>query len=223
MIHLREFATQAEYDSAVSGLKRPNVSLVNEPFSVHYNNYIPLGVFAQHIDGNLYTKEEWAYAGFANDQANGVAVVTDAMRFVIAKEKMDARIWSSNNKTLISGVYVAANSTTASYDKNGKKNTQIMLESDTEGAAYACANFSFPNGAKGYLPSAGELTVAAKYKKEINNILSIIGGQTLTTEHGWSSTQESGYYAWKMIWSTEMLSYDIKEAAVSLRPFTALD
>lgn len=35
---------------------------------------VPNGVYIQHINGKLYTTDEWTAKAFANDEANGVAV-----------------------------------------------------------------------------------------------------------------------------------------------------
>lgn len=44
----------------------PNVVLVKEPRNILYDVMPPLGVYIQHIDGSLYTTDEWTANGFAN-------------------------------------------------------------------------------------------------------------------------------------------------------------
>ena len=49
------------------------------------------GVYVQHVDGKLYTSEEWSNNAFANDSANGVAVLSmNDYCFVIAKNRLSA-------------------------------------------------------------------------------------------------------------------------------------
>lgn len=43
------------------------------------------GIYIQHVDGGLYTKENWSNKGYSNDLCNGIALV-DKVCFVIATE-----------------------------------------------------------------------------------------------------------------------------------------
>ena len=201
MIYLKEFNTQAEYDAAVEAneIRRPNVSLVNEPFAVHYNKYVQLGVFIQHIDGSLYTKDEWSAAGFSNDAANGVAVVDELAMFVVAKENTSLMTWGVFGK-LIEGITTTTNFTAAINDYSGYKNTQYLLADNDDNAGKACGNYLFPNGQKGYLPSLGELMVISKNFNYIQNCLSIIGTRIYIGDaFYWSSTQENATSAWSIL------------------------
>lgn len=33
------------------------------------------GIYIQHVDGGLYTKENWSNKGYSNDLCNGIALV----------------------------------------------------------------------------------------------------------------------------------------------------
>lgn len=201
MKYLKKFATAEEYAAFVESgqMKRPNVSLVEEPFTTYYNKYIPLGVFIQHIDGTLYTEDDWTSGGFASDDANGVAVVTDNAAFVIAKEELGQNAWSSDKTTAIDGIMLTSDKTTAATDFSGYNNTRLMLATDTSGAGFSCANYTFPNGVKGYLPALGELNEAVGHSSQINSLMGKIGGTAFLTNNYkayWSSTQESNVVAW---------------------------
>lgn len=43
------------------------------------------GIYIQHVDGGLYTKENWSNKGYSNDLCNGIALV-DKVCFVIAMD-----------------------------------------------------------------------------------------------------------------------------------------
>lgn len=226
MLYLKEFNTTEEYNAFVESgqMVRPNVSLVNEPFTIYYNKYIPLGVFVQHIDGTLYTEAEWTAKGFTNDEANGVAVATDNARFVIAKSDLGKMAWSSNTSSLVDGIMATNDKATAKTDFAGYNNTQLMLATDTRGAGYSCANFTFPNGDKGYLPALGELNEAYANKSKIDSLMTKIGGaQFQTAFHYWSSTQTNGNVSWALRWYNAEIDYYGKGNTVyNVRAFSAL-
>lgn len=176
----------------------PNVVLT-ENSEVHYNvPYRPKGVFIQHIDGTLYTAEQWESGGYAATVANGIAVSTDECAFVIGKEAIFKR-WSSVQDTAIEGVMLTADKAIASTDYNGAENTAIIATTDTYGAAYFCNNYTFPNGQKGYLPAFGELFTAFNHKAEIDALFALIG-VTVTKSTYWSSTQVGAAAAWGIDW-----------------------
>lgn len=225
MKYLKKFATAEEYAAFVESgqMKRPNVSLVEEPFTTYYNKYIPLGVFVQHVDGTLYTEADWTSGGFSNDAANGVAVVTDNARFVIAKSDLGQMAWSSDTSTAVDGIMLTSDEATAKTDFAGYNNTQLMLATDTSGAGYSCANFSFPNGDKGYLPALGELNEAYANKSKIDSLMTKIGGVKLQSSYYWSSTQYSSSTSWLLYWYNGGTSIDSKSyASTYVRAFSAL-
>ncbi len=218
MIHLKEFEKEA--DIKVDAF--PNVIYVNDTKSVLYN-YFPLGVFIQHIDGRVFSTDGWTDGGFANDQANGVVVSTDAARFVIAKDNVSTSMnWASNTSTLIDGILTTKNSEEAKTDFAGLENTELMLTVDTSGAGYSCANYTFPNGSKGYLPALGEWNIAYQNKSAINAAMTLIGGTALGSNYYWSSSQGSASNAWGLNWSDGSAYNGTKSIAGYVRAFSAL-
>lgn len=200
----------------------PNVVLVKEPRKILYNVMPPLGVYIQHVNGNTYTTDEWTEKGFANDAANGVAVVADEAKFVIAKDNVSTSVaWSSNTSTLINGILTSTDSTEAKTDFAGQQNTELMLTVDTSGAGYSCANYTFPNGSKGYLPALGEWDITYQNSSAINKAMRLIGGTTLSSWY-WSSTQYSAYNAWSMRLDNGSTDYSNKSYDSSVRAFSAL-
>lgn len=191
MKYLRKFATQND----VLMLVKPNVTYVEDTKSVLYNAYG--GVFIQHIDGRLFTTENWSAGGFSNDEANGVAVLADEASFVIAKTVIGRFSWSSNTNSIIEGVTTAVTVELAKQDFNGQANTALI----PGGAAEACKTYIFPNGKAGYLPSFGELDIVYKNKANVVRALSLIGASGLST-YLWSSTQKDASSAWNYIMSS---------------------
>lgn len=224
MKYLRKFETDADVQYwRVSGeYVKPNVVLVGGTGGVSYNVNPPSGVMIQHIDGSCYTTDEWSANGFTNDQANGVAVFAPNSKFVIAKTSLGSMEWSSDTSNAVVGVMLTSDSATAKTDYAGAANTALIAAKSTRGAAYTCANFVFPNGAKGYLPALGELVDALNYKADINAAMTLIGGTTLTaTSYHWSSTQSSASAAWRII-DSESVSSKTKSNTSQVRAFLAL-
>lgn len=90
---------------------QPNVVLVGDEARILYNvePQLPKGAFIQHIDGKLYTTDQWSAMGFTNDEANGVAVISDNAKFVIAKTSFDAYAYKADidaAMTLIGGTAI---------------------------------------------------------------------------------------------------------------------
>lgn len=202
MKYLRNFDTTNEFmNYAGSGLMdRPNVTLVKETEKVYYSNKFPTGVYIQHINGALFTNEEWLEKGYDSSVANGIAVIDDATQFVMSKT-IGMAAWSSNTTNNVEGL-AALDSTNARIDYKGYSNTQLILKTDTSGAAYRCSNHTFPNKLKGYLPSAGELLIAHKYKATIDAIRSSLGLSAFPLRL-WTSTQSSADAAYQQEWDTD--------------------
>lgn len=215
MKYLRKFATQSDYDAYVeSGMETPNVSLVAESYTTFFTKKeieIPLGVFIQHINGKLYTADEWTAKGFSNDEANGVAVSAEECAFVIAKTyaaKNSSLSWG-DSKTKINDIVSTEKESVAILDYDGASNTEKIIKqlSGITGAPVSevCANYTFPNGKKGYLPAYGEWKLAYDHKSEIVKAMSIIGGTEMSLGNHWSSTQYFNIYdincrGWLMSW-----------------------
>lgn len=213
MKYLRKFETQADVSSwqMSEDHVKPNVVLVGDTRSVLYNVKALSGVMIQHIDGSLYTTDEWTAGGFANDQANGVAVFAPNSKFVIAKTSYNNKMaWSSDEENAVEGVMLTNDFATAKTDYAGEANTALIVVDDIYGAALTCANYTFPNGAKGYLPALGEWVEAYAYKADIDAAMTLIGGTSLGSKTYWSSTQYSANQARLLTWTDGSTKYERK-------------
>ena len=183
------------------------------------------GVYIQHIDGSLYTESEWTSAGYANNTANGVAVVSDECSFVVAKENASSSTlaWGGDG-ILIEGVLSKSSSSEAIKDYQGKDNTEkIVQQLGASGgkAANACATYIFPNGKRGYLPALGELKLMFDNITTISSVMTQIGGALQNGNYG-SSTQAGATNYWTLFLSSGSMSYTSKNNACYVRAFTTL-
>ena len=171
-------------------------------------NYIEnSGIYIEHVNGTLYTADEWTSGNFSNDDANGVAVVRPISgNFVIAKNDSSSRLTWGGFEKIITGIVTTNSSSEALLDNDGVGNTPKIIEQCTgytnhnitgAPAAEYCANYTFPNNKKGYLGAFGEWKDVYNNKTEINNMLSLIGGTTLKNSTYWTSTQRDRYNSWK--------------------------
>ena len=168
------------------------------------------GVYIQHIDGSLYTGDEWTAGGYANDVANGVAVVSSECSFVVAKENAsDSTLPLGGYGKLFTDILTHKQADGASIDYDGINNTSKIIEqlnnyTDSKGnvgspAAESAAAYTFPNGKNGYLPALGELNLVCDNWDEINSLLYSIGGTYLNTDSIWSSTQVNEFSNWRIV------------------------
>ena len=191
------------------------------------------GVYIQHVNGALYTESEWTAGGYANSDANGVAILSETVHaFVIAKEDASSSAirWGGYGKT-VPDIVTSTSSATAILDYDGAGNTPKIIEylagtndgySDGAPAAEACAAFTFPNGKKGYLPALGEWQVACNNKTAVVSAMSLIGGTAIKSDYYWSSTQYNSYNSWSLRWNDGNLYYYDKTGRSYVRAFAAL-
>lgn len=217
MKNLRKFKTEADIILFV----QPNIVLVEDTKKVLYNVEPQRGVFIEHINGSLYTLENWTAGGFLSSEANGVAVLAEECSFVIAKEQKDNdKGWAVPSDVAIEGVTLTSSFSDSKTDFNGEANTALMLAQTTEGAAHTCANYTFPNGRKGYLPALGEWIVAYRYATDVKAAMTKIGGFVRYWYHNWSSTQSSANNAWWLTMYDGSTGKGSKLTSVAIRPFT---
>ena len=190
-----------------------STTLVDTKYNRSFNYAENTGLYIEHVNGTLYTKDEWTAGGFSNDDANGVAVVRAVSgNFVIAKDESSSKLAFGGYRKTITGIVTTTSTSEALLDNDGVGNTPKIIEqcngytsNNITGAPAAeyCANFTFPNNKKGYLGALGEWKAVYNNKTEINNILSLIGGTTLKNDYYWTSTQNDSTSNWYLT-----LSYD---------------
>lgn len=209
-----------------------NVTMSNTSNSVTMDFTEEVNVYIADTSGNLYTEAEWTASGKTNDQAEGVCVMrTFSGGFIIAKEDVSSSYlpWGGNGKNIV-GVVFTTISSDAALDMDGFNNTQKIIEKCTgytsngvtgAPAAEACATYTFPSGAKGYLPSLGEWKCAFDNKTAIESAMSLIGGTAINSVYYWSSTQYSISKSWAHDWSGGNMGDGGRTAACYVRAFSA--
>lgn len=201
MRNLRKFTNEEKFLAWRKSTECVTPNLVLVGASIKYNVPTLYGVSIQHIDGTLYTIREWQENGFTSDDANGVAIVDDRASFVVAKEDIGEKLLWSNEAILVEGVSEVSHNLNGFADcMNGVQDTKILVELGVSPAASACAEYTFPNGSKGYLPSAGEWEVFNSYDSSAKEAFNLIGGADLFSpsmaKYYWSTTQKNASDAW---------------------------
>ena len=199
------------------------ISSISAIYNATLNYRERTDIYIQHIDGTLYTTDEWTAGGYANDQANGVAVVCASTSFVTRAGYVYTGVWSSDMSNLVEGILTTSQLSEAITDFAGAANTALMLATDTSGAAYACNNYTFPNGAKGYLPALGEWNVVFLNMDMINAALTLIGLKGFTSYYYWSSTQVSATQVWHALSGNFYTQYKNDGSLQRACPFTSLN
>lgn len=225
MRNLKKFETEEEIIAWRKSTEYafPNLCLVGT--SVRYNVSTLLGVFIQHIDGTLYSMADWTSMGFAKEEANGVAVSDIRASFVISKGFASNYCqWSEETLTPVEGLTMYSDSKTAMLDYNGAENTDIIMSSVNSIATTNCANYTFPNGQKGYLPALGEWVVAYEHKEAISEAMSLIGGFSIETRYAqWSSTQSAAGVMWSYHYGSNSSNRVAKSSEFYTRPFGTIN
>ena len=179
------------------------------------------GVAIMGLNNKFYPDYD-SYRNAGAPGVNGIAVSDGTHRFCIAKDmiqhvcatesQIDRELWGAYNKT-VSGVTTTTNQTVAIQDFAGVANTDAIVTNVTSSDGYfhkapysaagLCRQYTFPNGAPGYLGACGEWKLVQDSISKINTLMSAIGGAQIETSSSstswayyWSSTQRSQYAAW---------------------------
>lgn len=187
-------------------------TLQPEPFVITIPDPYEEWARIQHVDGTLYTAEEWLEAetaGTVTDaDANGVAVLYSTVAVcphVIHPNCTESEVEWGGNTDEINGILSTKVKNEAIFDVYGQANTEIILATLNPGTADAaeyCASITFANGQQGYLPAAGELLAWHDNLSAIDLCMDAIGGRKLSmpnmtnAEWYWSSTEYNGYNFW---------------------------
>lgn len=191
---------------------------------------VPNGVYIQDADGVLW--QEAAWDGSATP--NGVAVVTDECRFVIAMSESyySIPIYEGSYSPSMS-LTIYSYSSTAMADFSGSSNTTAMTSAygnDKSWAAGYCADFTFPNGKKGYLGSMGEWEAAYDYKTAVITCMDKVSDSYIRNDYYWTSTRagniNSSGVVYNRFWSLDWTQLNSSSYKVTsqfyARPFTEL-
>ena len=203
MKHLKKFLSESE----VKVYATPNVVLLENTGSITYNAPIVQGIFAQHIDGRLFTADEWVANGFTSEDANGIAVCMPEASFVMYVSHLPFRAkWCDfDSYKLVDGVVATDNESAAMLDYLGEGNTAKIALATKDSAAKRCAISTFPNGKKGYLGSLGEWRVAVANFASVEEVYkAITGNSRMPGGRFWTSTQYSQDKAWVIGWDNKI-------------------
>lgn len=156
------------------------------------------GVFIMTKDGTLYSRLEWD--PLMNDEAVCAAVITKECKFGVVGASYNNK-WCDNEPSLIPNITTTEDHDLAMLDFNGHKNTVSAFEYDPSigGALQFCRNYTFRNGGKGYLGSAGEVSKVIEYFDEINACLETASLNKINNSvyaKFWCSTQASQTKVW---------------------------
>lgn len=198
---IRKGASVTLTPSSVSGYTTPSAESFTTEAGKSYSytlayEEVKLGVYIEDTTGKLWTSDAWD----GSATANGVAVLTENCRFVVALENSSGvgLTWSYpyNSVTLI-GCATATTVVEAMEDYNGKGNTETAMSTfDMDTCAFnSCVLYEFPNGQTGYLGAAGEWQALIDNFDAFETARSKCDGADLN-EVNWTSTQFDLETAW---------------------------
>lgn len=175
------------------------------------------------IDGGKFlTKEEWSAGQYSKDDVIGIAVITPCVQFILGLHQWKER-WSEDTDHCITGKHSEAQ---ALQVISGFEATKVLAEAqEDEGntAAKLCWNYDY-KGLQWYCPCLLELNAVCANKKEINELLELVGGELLDfDECYWSSTEYSAYGSWVVLFGSGYSSFSgSKYGAYVVRPAVAI-
>lgn len=108
-------------------------------------------------------------------------------------------------------------------DFNGLSNTQTLVGLGT-GYTAANAAWKYKDGVSNlqwYLPAMGELGYLMPRFKEINNIITALGGVAVASGFFWSSSEYSSGNAYLLSTSNGNVNYSSKSSSIYVRPFSS--
>ena len=164
------------------------------------------------------------YGYLPSDNFTGVTSYVDSKAKYYGSTPMIPSPYLGDDKTL-NPEYCKAISgyNNALSDFNGLSNTETLVGL---GADYVAANaaYKYNDGSSNlqwYLPSMGELGFLAPRFKEINNIITALGGVAVASSYFWSSSEYSSLNAYGLYTYGGSVDYANKSANYYVRPFSS--
>lgn len=147
------------------------------------------GVYIHTTDGYYYTLAQWDTA--KNPTADGVAIITEQSRFLLAPKYIQGRWINPADSKVYATLPITRteNQEEAKQDFSGKKNTEVMIKAVQDGilsearAAKYCYNYDATNPGKWYAPSSGQLYLISDSFTSVQDCLKAIGGNPFTTHN----------------------------------------
>lgn len=158
---------------------------------------LEIGVFFIDINDNLINGDSWDNN---KDTIVGVALITEKVAIVMAPKAKQYLKWSEQAQ-LVEKVTTTSKYVDAVVDFNGKANTEAIVSAlgTKAGAAYYCSNYTFKNGKKGHLMSAGEAREMCLNVITLSSMLNSLDSSSINFDTGnkyWTSTQASDSLTW---------------------------
>ena len=158
---------------------------------------LELGVFFIDINDNLINRDSWDYN---KDTIVGVALITEKVAIVMAPGAKPYLKWSEQAQ-LVEGVTTTIEYADAIADFNGKANTEAIVSAlgTKAEAAYYCSNYTFKNGRKGHLMSAGEAYEMSLNDSTLSTMLQALDSSSVNFDTGnkyWTSTHAGTDTTW---------------------------
>ena len=172
---------------------KKNTDLISKP------SFVLDGVYILHETLGVKDVEGWNPED--NKGVVGILLIEDDHKIVVALEDSPKNLIWSEERGLINHPF--ENRGEAESDFNGEEYCRKLNSPDFP-AAYYCKTYN-KGGRSWYLPSSGELWLIYNHLEEIQNALSIVGGQKFVTIWDdddapvyWSSTEGSPGGAWAL-------------------------
>ena len=169
--------------------------------------FVTDGVYILHDTLGVRTVDSWNPKN--NNGVVGILLIEDEHKIVVATEDAPKNLhWSKKDKLVNEPIEKKKD---AKSDFSGEYYCR-KLNSPNYPVEYYCKTYNKGNRSW-YLPSSGELWLIYNHLEEIQNALSIVGGQKLITNWGegvpvyWSSTEDNAKFAWDLTLHSGNLRY----------------
>ena len=172
----------------------------------------PDGIYVGTRQGNCWEEK---YMSECEEDPVGIVIVKGEHRFVVCKNSLKETVELLEDDKM-SSLKIYCNYRECVKDFDGYENTQILLSFGSKAAKY-CKEL----GEKWYIPSAGEIVVMDEYDDELNRLLLLIGGTSLSNCWHWSSTRcsEKGYFV--LVWGNGLRNVNYQNDYCWVRPVSA--
>ena len=176
---------------------------LNERTVVLEYKALETGVFVIDKNDKFYkTADEFKSAGTSTNDVIGALIVTDKVAIIVANYVSDTVEWGPAVGVLVNGCTISSDTYSALEDFSGAANTAAIIKAGcpSNTAASICYNYTFKNGRRGYLMSAGEASAIQTVSSSIWQLFKAIGldYSFINSEERWTSTQVSGTRAWSL-------------------------
>lgn len=140
---------------------------------------------------NLYTEDEWYASNKLTSEVEGIAVSDGTHRIIVSIYCLSKYKWGGRSKDI-----PGLSTNTSLY--NGYDNTESIIAAVTSSDGYFTAspysaaavakNNPFPSGEIGFLGSAAEWGIVAKYAELVESLIMAVNGDALENFPSWTST-----------------------------------